>query len=405
MYSLTKVKEAKKILDGIIDRTPLLKTNNLVANYNLYIKAENLQYTGAFKLRGAYYKMSQLTKEEKSHGVIAASAGNHAQGVAYAAQKMNIPACIVMPKTAPISKVEATRKYGVEVVLFGNNFDEAYQEARRIQKETNATFIEPFNDIDIICGQGTIALEILEDLPDVDLVIIPIGGGGLAAGIAATIKALKPECLVYGAEAKTAASMYESFQQNKLASLEQCYTIADGISVKTPGDLTYEICKETLDGILLVDDEEISSGVLSIMENLKLVAEGAGAVAVTAALYQSIDLTNKKVVALLSGGNIDVTMISKIIDRGLSKTGRKLSFGTTIPDRPGQLNQLLLLLSDLNANIININHNHSHYLSTPDRCYVEISVETANHSHQYEILRILEEHQYYCIQEKKNELL
>ena len=399
MFTLERVKDAKEVLDKVVDHTPLLKTNNLVSNYSLYIKAENLQYTGSFKLRGAYYKMAKLTESEKVKGVIAASAGNHAQGVAFAAEKMNIPACIFMPKTAPISKVEATRKYGVEVVLEGNSFDEAYQAAIKKQQQTQATFIEPFNDIDIISGQGSIALEILEDLPDVDIIFVPVGGGGLAAGIAATIKTLKPDCKVYGVEAKTAASMYASFQKNETSTIDNCFTIADGIAVKTPGTITYEICKQYLDGILLVDDEEISSGVLAIMENLKLVSEGAGAVAVTAALYQNIDLTDKKVVAILSGGNIDVTVIAKIMDRGLAKTGRKLSFGTTIPDRPGQLNQLLLLLSELNANIISINHNRSHHASTPHSCFVEISVETANHSHQHEILKTLEQNNYHCITE------
>ena len=399
MFSITKVYEAKEVLTGVVDHTPLLRTNNLVSNYELFIKAENLQYTGAFKLRGAYYKMSQLSTQEKSRGVIAASAGNHAQGVAFAAEKMNIPATIFMPKTAPLSKIAATRAYGVTVVLEGNSFDEAYQAAKKMQAETNATFIEPFNDIDIISGQGTIALEILEDLPDVDVIFVPVGGGGLAAGLSATIKTLKPDCLVYGIESSTAASMHQSFKEGKIATLDNCHTIADGISVKSPGEISYGICKEHLDGILLVDDEEISSGVLAIMENLKLVAEGAGAVAVTAALYQTIDLTGKKVVALLSGGNIDVTMIAKIIDRGLSKTGRKFSFGTTIPDRPGALNQLLQLLSDLNANIVSINHNRSHYLSTPENCYVEISIETANHSHQHEIFTTLENRGYTLMQE------
>lgn len=397
MFSLAKVKEAQKVLDGVVDHTPLLKTSGLVSNYELYIKAENLQYTGAFKLRGAYYKMSELSAKEKERGVIAASAGNHAQGVAYAARKMGIPACIVMPKTAPISKVEATRKYGVEVVLAGDSFDEAYEKSLAIQKESGATYIEPFNDIDIICGQGTIALEILADLPDADVIFVPLGGGGLAAGIAATIKNINPDCQVYGVEASTAACMYQSFQEDCLCTLEDCQTIADGIAVKKPGDITYPLCKEYLDGILMVDEEEIASGVLAIMEDLKLVSEGAGAVAVTAALYQKIDLTDKKVVAILSGGNIDVTMIAKIIDRGLTKTGRKLAFGTTLPDRPGQLNKLLQLLSDLDANIISINHDRSHYMSTPDSCYVEISVETANQTHQHRIRKSLEDNGYCCI--------
>lgn len=396
MLNIENVYEAQSILKGISHHTPLIKCSDLVEGFDFYIKAENLQHTGAFKLRGAYYRMSKLSKEQKEKGVLAASAGNHAQGVAYAAESMNIQATIVMPKSAPLSKVEATRRYGAEVVLIGDNFDTAYQYAKKLQEETGATFIEPFNDLDIIAGQGTIALEILQDLPDVDIVLVPVGGGGLAAGIASVIKQLHPTCKVYGVEASNAACMGESIEQQSLIHLQECNTIADGIAVKTPGDLTYQLCNQYLDGMVTVDDEEIASGILTIMESVKLVSEGAGAVAVTAALYEKIPLKGKKVVSVLSGGNIDVTLVARIIDRGLSKTGRKLSFGTNISDKPGCLNQMLLLLSELNANIVSINHDRSHPLTAPGYCYVEISVETVNHQHQQEILNALKEKNYFC---------
>lgn len=378
------IEDAREILQGIIAKTPVVKADKI--HPNLWIKAENLQSTGAFKLRGAYYKLCRLSEEEKQRGVIAASAGNHAQGVAYACSMMGIQGTIVMPKTAPLSKVEATRSYGVSVELVGDTFNDAYAYSKKLRDKTNAVFIEPFNDEFVIAGQGTIGLEILEKVPDVDVVLIPVGGGGLASGIACAIKTKKPECKVYGVEAANAASMYESLRQGEAVVLPSVATMADGIAVKTPGDLTMKLCDRYLDGILLVNEEEIAAAILTLLEKMKMVAEGAGAVAVAAAQFNKIGINNRKCVAVLSGGNIDVNFLSKIIDVGLIKTGRKVSLHINLLDKPGSLQKILNVISDSGANVVSIEHSRLDEDILSNRCDVNIVLETTSHEHIQEII-------------------
>ena len=382
--------KASKCLDKVVRVTQCIKTNNFNTNYNLYLKQENLQITGSFKIRGAYYKISKLTSQEKKLGVICASAGNHAQGVAYACNSLNIKATIVMPINAPLSKISATEKYGATVVLYGDNFDEAYEHAKKIQSETSAIFVEPFNDLDVIAGQATIAVEILNQIDDVDVILVPIGGGGLASGVSAYVKSINPQIKIIGVEARNVNSMQRSISEDKIICMQNVSSIADGISVKKPGNITFEYCKEYLDGIISVDEEEITSAILRCIEKEKSVIEAAGAVTLAAAMYHANDFEGKNVVCILSGGNIDVTMISKIIDRGLVKTGRKLSIGTLIKDTPGQLKLLIDLLSTLKCNIISITHDRSDIKSTPGNCYVEINLETSNQQHINKILKELE---------------
>lgn len=377
------IEEAVQVLQGIISKTPVVKADKI--HKNLWIKAESLQMTGAFKLRGAYYRLSKLSDEEKKHGVIAASAGNHAQGVAYACSMMDIKGTIVMPKTAPLSKVEATRSYGVNVELVGDTFNDAYAYAKELQKKTKAIFIEPFNDEYIIAGQGTIGLEILEKVPDVEVVLVPVGGGGLASGIACAIKEKKPSCKVYGVEALNAASMFESLKQNEPVILDSVNTMADGIAVKTPGDVTLQLCDKYLDGILLVSEEEIAAAILTLLEKMKMVAEGAGAVAIAAAQFNKIGINNRKCVAVLSGGNIDVNFLSKIIDAGLMKTGRKVALEINVLDKPGSLRQILDIVADAGANIVSIDHSRVNDDILSNRCVVNLVLETTSHAHIQDI--------------------
>ncbi|MDC7243386.1 MAG: threonine ammonia-lyase, partial [Sphaerochaetaceae bacterium] len=323
---LDKIYHAAYTLKDVIHRTDLLPAPYIFPNEKVYLKTENLQVTGSFKVRGAYYKISQLSQEAKDKGVIACSAGNHAQGVALAAKKNNIESIICIPDGAPISKVEATRGFGAKVELVKGVYDDAYSRAIEIQKETGMTFIHPFNDKEVIAGQGTIGLEILSQLEDVDVVIVPIGGGGLISGIAFAIKTLKPECKVYGVQASGAASMFSSLKEDQICELHDVCTISDGIAVKKPGDVTFDLCKRYVDGVVTVSDDEVSCAILALMENQKLVAEGAGAVAVAAAMFNKIDIKNKKTVCVVSGGNIDVTILSRVISRGLLKGGRSAKF-------------------------------------------------------------------------------
>ena len=390
MVSLELIRDAQKKLEGVAVKTPLVSAQNLCPNAGaFYMKAENLQVTGSFKLRGAYYKISQLTEEEKAKGVIACSAGNHAQGVALAAQRNGIKAVICMPSGAPLAKIEATRSYGAEVVLCNGVYDDAHDKAVQLQKEYGYTFAHPYDDPYVIAGQGTIGLEILDQLPDADVVLVPVGGGGLVSGIASAIKQINPKCKVYGVEAAGAASMAYSLVDNKPLTLSSVNTIADGIAVKTPGDLTFEICSQNVDGILTVTDSEIASAMLAIMEKQKLVAEGAGATAVAAAMFNKLDLSGKKVVAVLSGGNIDVTMVSRIITRGLTKTGRMTEFTLEIPDRPGQLVSAIQIISGVGANIISVTHKREHADLDIGSCYVEFVIETKNSSHIQELFLAL----------------
>ena len=389
---ISDIYDAKEVLKDVISKTPIVHATKI--HENLWIKAENLQGTGAFKLRGAYNKLSSLTPEEREKGVIAASAGNHAQGVAYSCMKMGIKGTIVMPKTAPLSKIEATRSYGVTVELQGDTFNDAYEYAKNLQEITGAVFIEPFDDPYVIAGQGTIGLEILEKMNDVDTVIVPIGGGGLISGIAAAIKSLRPNCRVIGVQSEHAPSMKESLEQNKMIKLENVSTIADGIAVKTPGNLTFELCKQYVDEVVTVSEEEIAAAILTLLEKMKMVAEGAGATSVAAAMFNKIDLENHKCVAVLSGGNIDVNLLSKIIDLGLMKTGRKAVINMNVIDKPGNLSRVIELISQTGANIISVNHNRIQNAILFNQCRVGIIIETNNQAHIDEVMRIVKENGY-----------
>lgn len=387
-----KIEEANNTLKHIISTTPFVHATKI--HPNLWIKAENLQVSGAFKLRGAYNKISKLSNEERERGVIAASAGNHAQGVAYSCLALGIKGTIVMPKTAPLSKIEATRNYGVHVELQGNTFNDAYEYAKNLQEITNAVFIEPFNDEEVIAGQGTIGLEIIEKIPDVDTVIVPIGGGGLIGGIALAIKTLKPCCRVIGVQSQNAPSMKQSIEEGHAILLDNVSTIADGIAVKTPGDITYELCKQYVDEIVTVSEEEIAAAILVLLEKMKMVAEGAGATSIAAVMFGKVDLSNKKGVCILSGGNIDVNLLSKIIDLGLMKTGRKAVINMNVMDKPGNLSNMLELISRTGANIISVNHNRIQNGILFNQCRVGVVIETNNEAHIKEVMTILEENSY-----------
>ena len=387
MLTLDMIKDAQKALDGVSRVTPLTPAKNL--GKNIYIKAENLQLTGAFKLRGAYNKLRLLSEDERRRGVVACSAGNHAQGIALSASKLGIKSIICMPAGAPLSKVEATRNYGAEVVLVPGVYDDAAAYAEKMVSEQGYTFAHPFNDEAVMAGQGTIALEILSQLPDVDQVVVSIGGGGLISGIGCAIKSLKPECRVIGVQAAGAASMYISRREGKPTTLPGVSTIADGIAVKCPGDKTFEYCGKYVDEIVTVKDDEIATAILALMEDQKTVAEGAGAATVAAVMFGKVDVTGKKTVCVVSGGNIDVTTISRVITKGLTKTGRITEISTKIADKPGSLITLLQVVSKTGANIINISHSREDKQSDVTSCIVTMVLETRNLQHVDDIEREL----------------
>ncbi len=389
MMTLDNVYRAGYVLKEVVRKTDVIFAPKLVPGADLYLKTENLQVTGSFKVRGAYYKMSKLTAEEKSRGVIACSAGNHAQGVALAAQKNGIKAVICLPDGAPISKVEATKSYGAEVCLVEGVYDDAYRRALELRDEKGYTFIHPFNDPDVIAGQGTIALELIEQLDNIDAVLVPIGGGGLIAGVAFTLKTLKPEIKVYGVQAAGAPSMANSVRDGKIIRLPSVSTIADGIAVKEPGDLTYELCSKYVDEILTVSDDEISAAILALMEQHKLVTEGAGAVAVAAAMFKKVDLQGKKAVCLLSGGNIDVTILSRVIQRGLLMSGRTCQMTIELLDKPGQLLAVARIIAEHGGNVIEVHHEHARGGSDVNGCYLRVTMETRNYEHITEIREAL----------------
>lgn len=390
MLTIDKVYDAQKALRGVARKTDVIYAPKLCPGTDLYLKTENLQVTGSFKLRGAYYKMTCLSKEEKERGVIACSAGNHAQGVALAAQKNGIKAVICLPDGAPISKVEATKSYGAEVCLVKGVYDDAYQKALQLRDEKGYSFLHPFNDEDVIAGQGTIALEIIEQLPEVDAVLVPIGGGGLISGIAYTLKTLKPNVKVYGVEAKGAPCMKNALEHGSLEKLPSVSTIADGIAVKQPGDLTYDFCSKYVDEIVTVTDDEISAAILALMEKQKLVAEGAGAVGVAAAMFNKLDLKGKKVVSVVSGGNIDVTILSRVINRGLLMSGRSCELRLELLDKPGQLQSVAGIIAEHGGNVTSVRHEHSDEGMAINGCYLRILLETRNFEHVEEIKSALE---------------
>jgi threonine dehydratase len=389
MLTIDNVYRAGKALKNVIRKTDVIYAPKLKPGVDLYLKTENLQITGSFKVRGAYYKMTRLSQEEKAHGVIACSAGNHAQGVALAAQKNGIKAVICLPDGAPISKVEATKSYGAEVCLVEGVYDDAYKRALELRDEKGYTFIHPFNDEDVIAGQGTIALELMEQLPDTDVVLVPIGGGGLISGIAYTLKTINPQVKVYGVQATGAPSMKNSVEHGAIEELGYVSTIADGIAVKKPGDLTYEICNRYVDGIVTVTDDEISAAILALMEQHKLVTEGAGAVAVAAAMFGKVDLQGKKAVCVLSGGNIDVTILSRVIKRGLLMSGRSCQLLIELQDKPGQLKNVSRIIADLGGNVTSVHHERANEGSDVTGCYLRIILETRNYAHIEEIRKAL----------------
>ncbi len=389
MLTLDNVYRASYVLKDVVRKTDIIYAPKLKEGLELYLKTENLQTTGSFKVRGSYYKMSKLSPEEKKRGVIACSAGNHAQGVALAAQKNGIKAVICLPDGAPISKIEATKSYGAEVCLVKGVYDDAYNKAISLRDECGYTFIHPFNDPDVIAGQGTIALEIADQLPDLDAIIVPIGGGGLISGVAYTIKSINPRVKVYGVQASGAPSMKNSVEDHKIEELPSVRTIADGIAVKRPGDLTYEICEKYVDEIVTVTDDEISAAILALMEKHKLVTEGAGAVAVAAAMFGKLDLEGKKTVCLLSGGNIDVTILSRVIKRGLLMSGRNYQLTVELVDKPGQLTDVSRIISELGGNVTSVHHERANEGSDVNGCYLRIIMETRNFEHIEQIKNAL----------------
>ena len=385
MLTLDKVYHASYVLKDVIRRTDLIRAPKINPEADVYLKTENLQITGSFKVRGAYYKISQLSDEEKKRGVIACSAGNHAQGVALAAQKNGIPALICLPDSAPISKMEATRSYGAELCLVEGVYDDAYNKALALKEELGYTFIHPFDDEQVIAGQGTIGLELLEQLPDADAVIVPVGGGGLISGVAFALKSLNPNIKVYGVQASGAPSMRNSVHDHQIERLDSVSTIADGIAVKEPGKLTYELCEQYVDDIVTVTDDEISSAILSLIEQQKLISEGAGAVSVAAAMFNKVPVKGKKVICLVSGGNIDVTILSRVIKRGLLKSGRSYNLTIELIDKPGQLKGVSDIIAELGGNVISIHHERASEGSDINGCFLRIVLETRNYAHIDEI--------------------
>ena len=397
MLTLDKIYHAQYVLKSAVRETDIIHSHVLSSFYgcDIYLKPENLQRTGSFKVRGAYYKISQLSDEEKAKGVIACSAGNHAQGVAIASTKFGINAKICMPEGAPISKVEATKGYGAEVILVPGVYDDAHHEAERLRLENGYTFIHPFNDEDVIAGQGTVGLEIMNQLSDVDIVVVPIGGGGLVAGVAYAIKSLNPNIKVYGVQAEGAASMVNSFHDGKIETLPSVSTIADGIAVKEPGNLTFELCSKYVDDIISVSDDEISTAILTLIEKQKMIAEGAGAVSLAAVLFNKIpNLKGKKVCCVISGGNIDVTILSKVINRGLVKTGRLVNLTMELLDKPGQLVDVVSIITSCGANVNSVSQERANDGSNINDCYLRLSLETRNFEHIKTIKNELKSHGY-----------
>jgi threonine dehydratase len=394
ILKLEDVVEARGRIKDICVNTKLIYSSEYSreCDNEVYIKPENLQITGAFKLRGALNKICKLSDAKKKKGLIASSAGNHAQGVAYAASKLGIEATIVMPETTPLIKVQATRNYGANVVLKGSVYDEAYEEAKRLEKENGYTFVHPFDDVDVMAGQGTIALEIIEELKNVDAILVPIGGGGLISGIAVAAKSVNPNIKVIGVQAEGANPMQCSFENGKLVCAENIDTIADGAAVKNPGKITFEIIKRYVDDIVTVSDQELMEAVYILMEKHKLVAEATGAMSLAA--LSRLKFKGKKVVSVISGGNIDVVTMAALLNHGLVSRGRIFCFSVKLQDTPGQLFQISKILSDQKANVIKLDHNQFKAIDRLKHVALEVTVETNGHEHIEEITKALNEHGY-----------
>ncbi len=389
MLTLDKVFDAGTKLKGIVRETNLVRAYGIAPDCELYLKPENLQITGSFKVRGSAYKIATLSEEEKSKGVVACSAGNHAQGVALAATKCGIKSLICLPDSAPISKVEATKGYGAEVCLVEGCYDDAYQKALELRDNEGYTFVHPFDDENVIAGQGTIALEILNDLDTIDAIVVPIGGGGLASGVAYTAKQLRPNIKVYGVQVAGAPSMYNSVKNGGIECLDSVSTIADGIAVKQPGENTYKLVSEYVDEVVLVSDDEVASAILALIEKQKMIAEGAGATSVAAVMFDKVPVRGKKVVSIVSGGNIDVTSLSRVIERGLMKSGRTSTLIIELIDKPGQLKDVSRIIADLGGNVTGVHHERNGSTESVNGCYLRIEMETKNYEHVLEIKNAL----------------
>ena len=389
--AISEVYNAARVLDGVVRHTRIIGPTKLSSETQVYLKPENLQHTGAFKLRGAYYKISQLTPEEKERGVIACSAGNHAQGVAYGATRNGIKSLICLPAGAPISKIEATKRLGAEVCLVPGVYDDAYERAVQLQQEKGYVMIHPFDDVKVIAGQGTIGLEILEEMPDVEAIVVPIGGGGLIAGIAFAVKSLKPNVKVYGVQAAGAPSMAESVSKGERIHLDSVSTVADGISVKEPGVNTFEMCQRYVDEIVTVSEDEIAAAILALIEQQKLVSEGAGAVSVAAVMFDKLPIKGKKTVCVVSGGNIDVTSLSRVITRGLVKSGRNTTITLDLRDVPGQLSRACAVIGENGGNILSVFHERNVAGTPIASALLRIEMETRNADHIAKIRKALTE--------------
>lgn len=391
--TLDRVYKASRVLKEVIRETDMIYAPNLREGANIYLKTENLQVTGSFKIRGSYFKISQLSEAEKAKGVIACSAGNHAQGVALAATRCGIKSVICLPDGAPISKVEATKRYGAEVCMVKGVYDDAYNKAIELRDEHGYSFIHPFDDPDVIAGQGTIGLEILNQLPNCDVVVVPVGGGGLISGVAYTVKQINPNCRVYGVQAQGAASMVASLDGGEISTLPSVNTIADGIKVKTPGNLTYDIVSKYVDGVVSVSDDETALAILTLLEQQKLIAEGAGAVPVAAVLSGKIpDIEGKNVCCVVSGGNIDVTILSRVIERGLKMSGRSANITIALSDKPGQLSEVSTIIANLGGNVISVNYDSTDLDMNITDCYLKIGIETRDYAHIVAIKQALKDH-------------
>lgn len=382
---------ARYVLSPLIRHTDLVQAPRLKPGDDIYLKPENLQVTGSFKVRGACYKISQLSEQEKAKGVVACSAGNHAQGVALGATHNGIKSLICLPDGAPISKVEATRRYGADICLVPGVYDDAYQRAIQLRDEHGFTFIHPFDDENVIAGQGTVGLELMEQMPDVGTVVVPIGGGGLASGVAFAVKSLNPSVQVWGVQAAGAPSMYQSLTEHQILTLASVNTIADGIAVKEPGALTYELCQQYLDGIVTVTEDEICAAILALIEQHKMVAEGAGAVSVAAAMFGKVPTQGRKTICIVSGGNIDVTILNRVINRGLAKSGRVATLVVELEDKPGQLVGVSRIIAEKGGNVISVRHERNDDAARVTDCQLRLKVETRNDAHIEEIRKALVE--------------
>jgi len=389
MLTFDKVHLAGQTLRDVIRITDVIAAPNLVKDCELYLKTENLQNTGSFKLRGAYFKIAMLSDEERKKGIVACSAGNHAQGVALAAKHFGVNATIFLPGSAPISKIEATRQYGAKICLSDGVYDDAYAQAMEYAVNKDATFIHPFDDINVIAGQATVGVEIIDQMPDVEAVIVPVGGGGLIAGVAFAVKSLNPKCAVYGVQAKGADSMKQSFCEKTRISVDSVSTFADGIAVKSPGELTLDICEKNVDDIVTVSDDETAVALLSMMERQKLVSEGAGAVAVAAVMSGKLPVNGKRVCAVVSGGNIDVNILSRVISRGLTASGRLTNLVISLIDKPGQLKEVSAIIADAGANVIGVQYTPGGETMDINGCFISISMETKNFDHLHMIKKSL----------------